>query len=563
MSGNQLECPFCGAYEVDRLYLGTVHIDACTCTGCARWDLARPAATGAVATRSRWSRPGTAEAGRASAAARHRSVCSGRCSVSPCSENARSPARRARLRSAPGGRFRRDVERRPAPCPSGPGPAGALRRDWWRPRRPTVRRRRWPGCRPRRPGCPTPRTSRGPPSPPTAWLPGHRRRRCRTGPARTPPARPPALRAGGRTSGSAASGADGSTSGAGDASSADASTTPTEPAPRQTAPATACASADASDDGPAPRGRLGRRGLRLGASDDGACASADGSDDSLTGPDPSRTARTTPRTGPDPPRTARTTPRTGPDPPRTARTTAPATGPGPEMASTTPRTGLRSSEDARRRGPAPQRRPPRWARRRRATTAPASQGRASRRSRRACRWPPGPARRVQDARAAASVPASGAGDALASEPDSAGLPPRPRRLRPERPSPEPSGPPEPSEPPERPRPPALPEPPEPPELPERPGPPEPPEHPNGPSHRSHPNGPSRRNGRSRASPGPEPAPERRRGWRVVRPAASSGSMAKMWAMSGSRDPRRATVSRSCGDSFAGRLTGMTRRRMGE
>ena len=39
MSGNQLECPFCGAYEVDRLYLGTVHIDACTCTGCgARWD---------------------------------------------------------------------------------------------------------------------------------------------------------------------------------------------------------------------------------------------------------------------------------------------------------------------------------------------------------------------------------------------------------------------------------------------------------------------------------------------------------------------------------------------
>lgn len=34
-----LECPFCGAYEVDRLYLGTVRIDACTCTGCgSRWD---------------------------------------------------------------------------------------------------------------------------------------------------------------------------------------------------------------------------------------------------------------------------------------------------------------------------------------------------------------------------------------------------------------------------------------------------------------------------------------------------------------------------------------------
>lgn len=34
-----LQCPFCGAYEVDRLYLGSLHIDACTCDGCgARWD---------------------------------------------------------------------------------------------------------------------------------------------------------------------------------------------------------------------------------------------------------------------------------------------------------------------------------------------------------------------------------------------------------------------------------------------------------------------------------------------------------------------------------------------
>ena len=38
--GNRpLECPFCGAYEIDRLYLGTVHLDACTCMACgAQWD---------------------------------------------------------------------------------------------------------------------------------------------------------------------------------------------------------------------------------------------------------------------------------------------------------------------------------------------------------------------------------------------------------------------------------------------------------------------------------------------------------------------------------------------
>jgi hypothetical protein len=34
-----LQCPFCGAYEVDRLYIGSLHVDACTCEGCgARWD---------------------------------------------------------------------------------------------------------------------------------------------------------------------------------------------------------------------------------------------------------------------------------------------------------------------------------------------------------------------------------------------------------------------------------------------------------------------------------------------------------------------------------------------
>jgi transposase-like protein len=34
-----MQCPFCGAYEVDRLFIGTVHLDSCTCQGCgARWD---------------------------------------------------------------------------------------------------------------------------------------------------------------------------------------------------------------------------------------------------------------------------------------------------------------------------------------------------------------------------------------------------------------------------------------------------------------------------------------------------------------------------------------------
>jgi ribosomal protein L37AE/L43A len=34
-----LQCPFCHAYKVERLYVGSLHIDACTCDGCgARWD---------------------------------------------------------------------------------------------------------------------------------------------------------------------------------------------------------------------------------------------------------------------------------------------------------------------------------------------------------------------------------------------------------------------------------------------------------------------------------------------------------------------------------------------
>ncbi|HUF32378.1 MAG TPA: hypothetical protein VMN58_04120 [Acidimicrobiales bacterium] len=34
-----LRCPFCESYEVDRLYLGSLDLDACVCQACgARWD---------------------------------------------------------------------------------------------------------------------------------------------------------------------------------------------------------------------------------------------------------------------------------------------------------------------------------------------------------------------------------------------------------------------------------------------------------------------------------------------------------------------------------------------
>ncbi|HEX5365883.1 MAG TPA: hypothetical protein VFW63_04375 [Acidimicrobiales bacterium] len=34
-----LQCPFCGAYEVDRLFIGSLHVDSCTCHACgSRWD---------------------------------------------------------------------------------------------------------------------------------------------------------------------------------------------------------------------------------------------------------------------------------------------------------------------------------------------------------------------------------------------------------------------------------------------------------------------------------------------------------------------------------------------
>lgn len=34
-----LQCPFCEAYEVERLYLASLCLDSCACTSCgARWD---------------------------------------------------------------------------------------------------------------------------------------------------------------------------------------------------------------------------------------------------------------------------------------------------------------------------------------------------------------------------------------------------------------------------------------------------------------------------------------------------------------------------------------------
>ena len=38
-SGGRRQCPFCGAYDVDRLYLASLQLDSCVCCGCgARWD---------------------------------------------------------------------------------------------------------------------------------------------------------------------------------------------------------------------------------------------------------------------------------------------------------------------------------------------------------------------------------------------------------------------------------------------------------------------------------------------------------------------------------------------
>jgi hypothetical protein len=38
-STGHLQCHFCGAYEVDRLFIGSLRVDSCTCQACgARWD---------------------------------------------------------------------------------------------------------------------------------------------------------------------------------------------------------------------------------------------------------------------------------------------------------------------------------------------------------------------------------------------------------------------------------------------------------------------------------------------------------------------------------------------
>jgi ribosomal protein L37AE/L43A len=44
-------CPFCAAYEVDRLYLGTLRVDACQCRACgAGWEEERLARRRGVGT---------------------------------------------------------------------------------------------------------------------------------------------------------------------------------------------------------------------------------------------------------------------------------------------------------------------------------------------------------------------------------------------------------------------------------------------------------------------------------------------------------------------------------
>lgn len=35
----RLQCPYCDAYEIDRLYLASLGVDSCVCASCgARWD---------------------------------------------------------------------------------------------------------------------------------------------------------------------------------------------------------------------------------------------------------------------------------------------------------------------------------------------------------------------------------------------------------------------------------------------------------------------------------------------------------------------------------------------
>ena len=38
-SGGRLQCPYCGGYEVGRMYLASLGLDSCECRLCrARWD---------------------------------------------------------------------------------------------------------------------------------------------------------------------------------------------------------------------------------------------------------------------------------------------------------------------------------------------------------------------------------------------------------------------------------------------------------------------------------------------------------------------------------------------
>jgi hypothetical protein len=37
--GGKLSCPFCAGYEISRLYIASIDVDACECASCgARWE---------------------------------------------------------------------------------------------------------------------------------------------------------------------------------------------------------------------------------------------------------------------------------------------------------------------------------------------------------------------------------------------------------------------------------------------------------------------------------------------------------------------------------------------
>lgn len=38
-NGRHFECPFCHAFDVDRLYIASLNVDACQCAACGeKWD---------------------------------------------------------------------------------------------------------------------------------------------------------------------------------------------------------------------------------------------------------------------------------------------------------------------------------------------------------------------------------------------------------------------------------------------------------------------------------------------------------------------------------------------